>query len=658
MPGDKPWIHGRAVDPKTRELRFLSVSAIESADTCCRKWWYEKIDGRKTPESPWQARGVEGHAQVARYEQYGDRSFSPMVARGAHMLLDPGPDLLVEWELLLRPGIAYPEPLTQAHSPSLLANAPLKLSGVGVLGQLDLSHGRGINRGADGFDTDQRDPDGTIEVCDWKFVGGDRYLKTPDQLRETTQMACYGEWVFLVRPETPYVRLSHGYFVERGRPRKVTTLVTREQIQPQVEHASGVARTMQRAAQCTDPETVDANTDACDKFGGCPHRPYCSAPRRKTFAAIAGVTATESLKNPDQRIIPVASLLNRANAGAPAQNTQPAPATAPAQTGSMLRPPQAAPQGPSAAEVAAERQRLEMEERAAKLKALVPPGFTDACAQVRSFNRGFPKLFGAAAQAYAAAGGQAVAADAVFPGQGEISYVEIDDPLALSALAGELAKDAAAGPHVSPIPPDAPASDPALAAQVGTPAATFEQPPMTTAIAGTPSTLPPFVAPAQTPPDPMTAAKPEQMPAAPTSPPAAPAKKPRASRAQKAANEATEQSESFGEKPGDAVEFVLYIDCATNRKTSSLNDWAQEQADKLAKKWGAIDIRCGAEDSAIGYDKWKGALVAWCRDPQLSPLPPGSYALSARFSSVMLAVAEGLSLRVREAGGEVIWGVR
>lgn len=653
MPGNKRWIHGRAVDPKTRELRFLSVSAIESADTCGRKWWYEKIDGRKTPESPWQARGVEGHAQVARYEQYGDRSFSPMVARGAHMLLDPGPDLLVEWELLLRPGVAYPEPLTEAHSPSLLANAPLKLAGVGVLGQLDLSHGRGINRGADGYETDQRDPDGTIEVCDWKFVGGDKYLKTPDQLRETTQMACYGEWVFLVRPETPFVRLSHGYFVERGRPRKVTTLVTREQIQAQVEHATGVARTMQRAAQCTDPETVDANTDACDKFGGCPHRPYCSAPRKKTFAAIAGVTATESLKNPDQRIIPVASLLNRANAGAPAQNTQPAPA--PAQTGSMLRPPQAAPQGPSAAEIAAERQRLEMEERAARLKALVPAGFDQACSAVRAFNRGFPKLFGAAAQAYAAMGGQAVAPDAVFPGQGEISYVEIDDPLAVSALAGELAKDAAAGPRVSPIPPDAPASDPALAAQVGAPAATFAE----TTTQAAQETMPPFVPKASTPPDPMTAAKPEQMPAAgTTTPPTAPAKKPRASRAAKAAAEATEQSESFGEKPGEGAEFVLYIDCATNRKTASLNDWAQEQADKLAKKWGAIDIRCGAEDSAIGYDKWKGALVAWCRDEKLSPLPPGAYSLSARFSSVMLAIAEGLSLRVRELGGEVIWGVR
>lgn len=635
------WIHGSAVDKVTKDLRFTSVSQVELADPlaegCLRKYWYRYPGGKKEPPTKNQERGTRGHSEVAAYHQNGNRNFGPLVSRGTFMLLPPGPDLLVEWDILKRPGMHYPDPLAEAHSPQLLKDAPVKLAGVPLLGAIDLSHGRCINQGAED-PSQSKDPDGTVEVIDWKFVGDDRFLKTPETLKKTTQMASYAEWVWQVRPETSFVRLSHGYFPERGRARKVTVLVKREDIAPQVEHAAGVVRSIARAVRENDPDQVDANLAACDKYGGCFHRSYCKAPMRKALAAMVGKTAAEDLKVAPpvaQEIIPVSSLLQRANSLRPA--------TPPAHTTGVQPAVQAAP-GPSAAEIAAERERLAAEEaearrkairaeEEAKLRAKVPHGFEQAVDAVRSYNRGFPTLTGAAAIAFYAMGGQH--ADSDIPGSGEISDITLSDPLLMAQLATELAADAAQNnqqPAPSLLPPDAPPNDPRLASEDA----------VQTTVAAATSAAPPVTLPT---------------PPAPAAKKRGPKPKTEAAPTQEAPAPAVQAQTPVTAAPADAAVHV-FVNCATSLPTISLNDWAQQLADQLAKKFGAVDVRCGGEDTPLGYDKWKGSLMAFARDKDAAPLPGGYYSIDTRYSAVMQVVAEAIALRAKETGGSITWGTR
>lgn len=644
MATEDRWIHGSAVDHKTKDLRFLSVSQVDKGDSCLRSWWYQYPGKIKPPPSPWQERGTRGHSDVERYEKTGDRAVGPSVARGLFMVPPPGPDLLVEWDILLRPGVIYPTPLTSAHSPQLLLDAPLRFAGVPILGKIDVTHGRGLNYGAEDV-TSTRDPEGTIEVCDWKFVGSDKFILTPDELTSSTQLAGYAEWVWQVRPQTPQVRLSLGYFPDKGRPRKVTRLVRREEIVPQLEHAAGVARSIARAARETDPENVDADTSACDKYGGCFFRDRCTAPMRKSLADRVGQTGAASLvaaamgiKAPppptQERLIPVASLLQRAGVQGGVQVAPP-----PVTPGPSTNPTPA----PDPAAVAAEREKIAHEEREARIKAMIPPGFAAACDEVRKFNRGFPKLRGRAAVAYLAMGGQEVAPEAALcHGSGSIDYVDLEDPAEMAQLIAELAAESAAagGQVVNALPPDAPAST--SPTQTTTAAATTTAQVMTAASAPAGASPTPGIPPIPQAPDPMKVEAPPRK------------RTPKAKPAEQAETQATAPAPAA--EPDGAIH--LYVNCATSRPTSSLMKWAQDVADTVAREASVVDVRCEPDEGALSHGKWRGVIFALVRDPKAVPLPGGHYTIETAYSDVMAVIASALEVRARESGGTVTRGIR
>ena len=630
MAFDGDWIHGATIDKRTKALRFVSVSSLDKGDHggggCNRAWHYRYVEKIKLPDDDRQKNGREGHANLASHLLTGDPAVRADIARGLEFVPAPGPDLLIEWDLLKYPGLSYPAKLTSAHSPILLENAPVKLAGVPLLGSIDCAHHRGINYGAESPE-EAKDPDGTIEVIDWKFVGGTKFIKKPSDLVHDTQLAGYASWVWAVRPETPFVRLSLGYFPVQGSPRKVSKLIRREEVQKQIDHMSGVVRVLGEVAKEPDVERTPYNLEACDKYGGCDYKDRCNARKNKALADLIGITAAESLVVPaptqapapqgwsSQGVIPVGSLLQRSQGGVQT-SVQPNPA----------------PAGPSAAEVAAEKARVEAEQAAARLKAYIPAGFVEACAKVRAFNQGFPTLLGSASRALLATQGKDVgpAQPPEIPGTGEISYVKLDDANMMAKLVEDLEAEAAANPTATTLPPDAPASEPRLAADAG---------PSTTA-APAPQTQMPVM---QTSPDPMKAPETEAQ---------KPAPKKRGKKVETAGTAPVADS--------DDTALHIYVDCATSYQTVSLNDWAQQCADTLAQKFGALDVRCGGEDTPLGYDKWKGALVAFVRDDKLTPLAPGYYKLDVRFSSVMQAVAEGLELRIRARtdGSSYTRGVR
>lgn len=607
--GPGGWIHGSTIS-KERTVRFLSVSQMQQADDCTRKWWYEKVGGRKPPEQIWQTDGKVLHAEVENYLKTGEKRLSSLAMSGWHMLPEPGDDLLIERDLIVPLDYSGPEP-TAKTSQWFLDRAPLRAAGIPVLGQLDLAHGRGINKG--GSDVEATiDPPGTVEVLDWKTTSDFKWAKTGPELIESIQMAGYGVWILNQRPEVSHIRLSHGYFRTKGAAasRKVTILASAEQIRRSWEHAEGVARLISDAAKATSAEDVQYNLSACDKFRGCCHRSYCTAGMDMGVSTILGLTQSDALKPKTAGLIPMGSLLTKVKKDVSAPSPSPS-----------------SPAAPDASAIALERQKLEAAEKAAKLRRLVPEGFEAQCSAIRGLNVGFPTLKGKAAIAYAASGGQEVAPDFEFPGSGTYSYVEIEDPAMMKELFDQLTEELSNNPSASPLPPDAPASDPKLAF-----AAEAEE-----KIAQMPTSE-----------DPMKKKEPPPPPEPKKRGPRKPEQK------QTGSGECTE--------PDGKID--IYIDCRPSTPHLDLYNWVNEIADRLAgqypgtdkdgNKVQTLDIRCAPIDSALAYDKWVGALTAMIRSADHTPLEPGDYYIDTRGSKLREISADALKERAEKSGGKYV----
>lgn len=590
----RDWIHGSTIDPKTKALRYASVSSLDKADTandgCPRQWAYNYLEGIKPPETDKQKRGTEGHAVIEDYEKTGDtRKISPDVAPGLHIVPDPGPDLHIEWDVLRWPDKAYPPILTEKHSPGLLAGAAVKLSGVPFLGFIDCWHRRGTNKG--GSEVSQtRDPAGTVEVIDWKFTGDSKFWKKEHELVKMTQLAAYATWVFSVIPDAPAVRLSLGYFPARGRVTKVTKLARREDVQPQLDHARGVVRLLQDVCKEPSAESVEANTDACSKYGGCFYRSRCSAPGRKTLTSLLGSAVAE-----------------RTLAGEGAGNFVSVDRVRAAM--SILK-------KPIEDAVGAEMIKIADSERRSRLLALVPEGFPAACVRVRKHNVGFPTGKGAVARALRAIEGEDSGADK--PGSGDISYIELTQIVEMAQLADELDQRVADGEeNVPTLPPDAPASDPAKASD--DPEAQEELAQAETEIeqVAPPAPTPEVKTPA---PVPVKAVK-------------------------------TKAKKSDEAKPGA---IHLFIDCDTSVQTESLDGWAVGLARDLAQKAGCSDIRLSDHDS-LSFGKWKATLAAFAME---APLPGSNLSMHASYGEIPAVVAEALMARAIASGGSYTRGSR
>jgi hypothetical protein len=287
----KKWIHGRAV--VDGEVKFLSVSALEKGDSskpngCLRRWHYQYIEGIKEPPSEAMADGTRLHEEIAHYLQTGEKVLSAQVMAGLHMIPEPGPDLLIEHDIVP----------TMPDGKSGLKHAVLKASGIPIVGAIDLIHARGINKGTMDIESTE-DPQGTIEVIDWKTCRTLNHAKPGPELLKSIQMVGYGKYVFEAEPEAKLARLSHGYFPKQGSPRKTTIRADRPQIEKAWEHANRVASSIRDAAKEKNPDLVEANTQACNAFGKeCPAAKVCSAVKNNVMAKFVGQVLSSQLIPP------------------------------------------------------------------------------------------------------------------------------------------------------------------------------------------------------------------------------------------------------------------------------------------------------------------------------------------------------------------------
>lgn len=300
MRAEKPYGH-TIVDG---QIQYFSPSSLtlgdaSSGDGCPRKWAYEKMLGRKPEGTKAQDTGTQLHAQNEEYLLTGVNRLGSLAMRGKHMLPSPGPDLYIEHDIVVPweiEQVARRAAQRGADADRLallrkvpLSSAVLRVAGVPVFGYVDMAHARGTNQGAEEFE-DAVDPEGTVEVCDWKTTGDPRWIKTRQEMSSTIQMTIYGAWALKFFPGAAQVRLSHGYYVTKGSAasRKVSLRLLPEQVDRQMQRVNKVGRELLDVVKEPDIDRVPANTDACGAYGGCPHRVVCRAGTQNKLAKFFG----------------------------------------------------------------------------------------------------------------------------------------------------------------------------------------------------------------------------------------------------------------------------------------------------------------------------------------------------------------------------------
>ena len=265
-------------------IQSISPSQIATFDTdqfggCQRRWYFEKILGKKTKETKNQAVGTECHSQFEHWLSTGEDVLGK-IARAAKWLLPvPGPDLRVEWGLNNCPRPPNDPATGKAVNWYPPNESLVTAAGIPLIGFGDVFNFRGEYVSPQGELL--ADPEGTVEYIDHKTTSSTKWMKTAEQLIRTAQMPGYGEFLRRLVPGLRYVRLSHVYSLTDGAPfaRKVTALVTVEAIQERWKEIDGVVRCMPQVAAAKRVEDVPGYEPSCSAFRGCPHKSICPMKR-------------------------------------------------------------------------------------------------------------------------------------------------------------------------------------------------------------------------------------------------------------------------------------------------------------------------------------------------------------------------------------------
>ncbi len=542
------------------------------------------------------------HAELEHYLKTGERTMSQTALAGLWLLPEPGPDLRVE-ESMLRVA-------------NDLSTAVLYIDGIPVAGHRDVVNPRGVYVDPEG--NLQADRAGSIEVIDHKSTKSFEWCKTGPKLRETVQMVVYGAHALLEYPDAPGVRLSHIYYRTEGKPEacKTTVWCSREEIARRMESITLVVRSACSSVRVPKDQSnkVEANERACSQFRGCPRSfdGSCSVRREKTLAELLGEGSAMALKN---------VLIDL-----------PATTPAPVVELSML-------------------EQLELEEKqaiaAAKAKPVeppptppmpqLPPGFADACSAIEKSGLGFPTMSADAGAYRAAMSGHSLSMGASLAGSGRLAKINIRTvaealQLAQEATAQAAKLAAAAVPAI--LPPDAPASDPALASK---PVEGFSTPTvdpvaamdvvmvesLAPALAGLPADVP-------------TPAEGAAAAVAATDPPKTKRKPGRPKTAPATTETAVETKTTEDDADGG---FDLYINAIPSIPYETLDAYVASLCEALCKRYGAADVRCAPKGSVLEYAQWKGVVAAFAKS---SPPKYGTFVIHT-ISEIHEIVAEALS---------------
>lgn len=670
-------------------VRYFSVSSLEKAGSrengCFRRYWYRYVGGKsaeeKTLHEEAKARGDSLHAELAHYLRTGERSLSALAMRGLHFVPPPNAVLGAAGDVTRSAaGDLIVERSLHTIDNNGIIHSPLTAAGTPVVGFIDCAHTRGINYGTE--DPSERfDPPGTIELLDWKRKGKDKdrnglsTLLRPEQLVKTIQMSGYGMWAYRAAGFKS-IRLSHGYFIDKGAaPRKVTKLHVIDDCARTWEYVEGVARSIHDVVKETIAERVPANVRACEVYGGCPHREYCTA--YKTTSIQTGLA---ELFGESQETVQMGFIDQLGGT----------PPSADIGTPNML-------------------QQLEAEEaaqRAAHAARNAPPVPAPAVpapmavhplaalwTAIKGREMGYPTLSGDAAKVFAAASGVQLGPDGTIAGDGRMKGLNLFSVDQIKQLAFELKLDvdAICTPRVEsppiqvavihntepstvcPMPgvtmqppaptlfaPDAPQSIPALAAKVDAPTAP-SAPTATTPTATTPTAS----APADKPKRPR--GRPRSQPASADAPQIAAAPPPPPVAVSQVADQLAAPIAAAGAGTGLCVDsdapLEVYVDCTPNVPTTSLYDYVDKLLGFLTSKYcfddqgrpTPPDIRCAPESGPLGFGRWKGFVHALVIQ---NPPPRGPVRIDTHGNEIYAVVADAMRVVCAQRDGLYVRGVR
>lgn len=575
----------------------MSTGDPEQPGGCLRRFLYKYVLGFKEPFTGSQKLGVQTHEEIEHNLRTGEMTLGHLAMTARHFIPKPHPSLMIEHKI--QPGELF-------------------VAGIRVVGHIDLVQPWGWTHGAKSFYIDptgeiSEDPGGTTEITDWKTTSSIKsWAKTGIGLYKTIQMPTYAQWA-MDQFDCSHIRLSHVYMQTRGRApaRKATILLDREKLSTRWEQIEGVARTLIDVAKETDPLKVPVNRRACPAFRGCPHRERCPRSSKETLADVFGITKARKIKQEKKDMSVEAELA--------ALTTQ--------QSAAGIAPP-----APVAIPVAA---------------AVSTDAYKAAIDGIEPLGKGFPNLGAAEASAYLAFKGlkpQAgpcaydmpigntgqvyrvtVLADGSLKGSGEFATLPSLSMEQFVQLGGQVSAPAA---PVGIVPPNVPASNPALAS---VPVAGFVKPDA------------PAVPPAATvPPPPINA------PGDPGKPAFKKMKSPeRLAECERLweENRKLQAASGFTKVGTIAVTattpsgLVLHINSLPSQPFDRLDDYIRGICKRLEEETGSKDIRCSPHQ-ALDFGKWKGALAAMVRENQPED---GVYLIMTRGDEIAEVVANTLT---------------
>jgi hypothetical protein len=703
--------------------RFSSASSLTTFDPnsfggCNRKWYIEKVLKQKQEETEAMRKGTNLlHKPIENYYETGIESFPPLALAVRRYLYERGPDLLIEAEIGVPIGAPKPteqNPMTDAQ----LAVAPVRAGDIPIVGRMDLVQARGYFIDENG-ELRAEPRANTVEINDWKSTSDEGYAKTTEQLRAAVQMITYGEAAIKDDPNIENVRLSHTYSLTRGAARgfKRTALVPAEEIVRRWEYVDGLGRQMRDVAAEANIEKVPGNKKSCNAYGrnGCPFKhpqanggpPLCSIGRFNSLTSLFGEAGSKYLLEQQQEIIPTMSILNRVNnQAAPTGATGIAlptvtPANPPAAVGVALTlgaqptPGTAGPNTPSVSLLDA----LEAEE-AAQTAPQIPTDVAIALSVIATSEMGYPKMTGEAlaiANAYGAkcTPPRAYSADGTGRLSGLNTFATGAELLKLAEdLKAHAAKKAAAAPPQTTAPqgpppgvpalpkpaptsilsPEAPPSNPALAALPVEGLTPPPQVPRTAIVGATGMSTPGVMAtPAQ------VATIAQQVAAQPTNQVAAdpaPAeqtkadkpKAPRKAKAKGAGTAVVQDGSTLDGKPAGTVlnvsdsedEFELYVNCIPSKPYESLDNYIAQWCKTLVGFFykpdqDLPDIRCIVSDNRMNFNKWPGPLAALIREVMIEgKMPRAAYVIDTRNNTIAAEVANAMISARTDDGAPVL----
>ncbi len=306
-------------------LTQLSVSQIAkfnaAEDGCALRWWYRYVLKKEEPSSKKQELGTQVHTQLEHTLRHGEDVLGK-VAGFARKLLPPrGSELLLEWGLHDKPRPPNDENGKQVnHFPP--EQSLLRVADVPLIGFMDVVDPRPDHVLPSG---ELIHEPGVVEVMDFKTTGNFKWATPASELIETSQMNGYGMYGIEKYPWATGIRLSHlAMYTGSGDPDDGLPKARKESIVLPVAEIRGrwetkvadLANEIKVVAGKSETE-VEGNLDACNNFGGCPHRNYCHEQKK--------LSPIDKLRRFLTKESKTMSLLKRPAAAAP---VAPVPATA------------------------------------------------------------------------------------------------------------------------------------------------------------------------------------------------------------------------------------------------------------------------------------------------------------------------------------------